>query len=113
MRFKYWNDQRWGSKYENAAKKTVRDAWFNQYAEDTSQDPTQPFPDHDDEDVELALLGFTNNRPKGDELEEFVSGPTVRETPLAFWKKNCESYPQLTKMARDFFAIPATSAPSE
>jgi len=48
-----------------------------------------------------------------DQLEEFVSGPTVRETPLLYWKKNCESYPQLAKMARDFFAIPATSAPSE
>jgi len=112
MRFQYWTDQRWGSKYEKIAKKTVRNVWIDQYAQDTSQDLTQPLPDPSEDDLELSLLGFSS-KPKGDELEEFVSGPTVRETPLVYWKKNCESHPQLAVMARDFFAIPATSAPSE
>jgi hypothetical protein len=112
MRFQYWSDQRWGSKYEKIARKTVRNVWTDQYVEDNSQDLTQPFPDPGDNDLELSLLGFTNKQ-KGDELEEFVLGSIVRETPLVYWKKNCESRPQLAKMARDFFAIPATSAPSE
>ena len=86
--------------------------WIHQYAVDTSKDLTQPLPEPSNDDMELALLGLTRT-PKGDELEEFVSSPAVFEMPLAFWKKNCESHPQLANMARDFFAIPATSAPSE
>jgi hypothetical protein len=115
MRFRYWTDQRWGAKYERTAKRSVRTVWTDQYARvDTGEDLTQPLPDPSEceGDVELALLGMTG-QPDGDELESFVSSPVVRETPLIFWKKKCDSYPKLSKMARDFFAIPATSAPSE
>lgn len=111
MRFQYWTDQRWGSKYEKSAKKAVRDAW-REYAASTSEDLTQPSLDASNDDIELALLGMIK-KPKADELEEFVSSPKVMETPLVFWRKNCGSYPQVARMARDFFAIPATSAPSE
>jgi hypothetical protein len=112
MRYHYWTKQQWGSKYEKMAKSTVKDVWINQYAVDTSEDDTQPFPDPSEDDLELSLLGFTTS-PKGDELEEFATGPTVIKTPLAYWKMNCGAHPQLAKMARDFLAIPATSAPSE
>lgn len=33
--------------------------------------------------------------------------------PLQWWKSNCSSYPNLSMMARQYLAIPATSAPSE
>ena len=86
--------------------------WKAQYTAITTAD-LSPVPLNDsDNELELSLLGYTT-KPKGDELEEFVSSPTVLEMPLVFWKKNYESYLQLAKMAQDFFAIPASSAPSE
>ena len=33
--------------------------------------------------------------------------------PLEWWKINENQYPRLSKMARDFLAIPSTSVPSE
>ena len=115
MRFKYWSDQQWGQKYEKHARKTVRDMWTSQYAAKVNQDAGQTHSEaiEESDDIELVLLGFTNKASSSDELEEFVLGPIVRETPLVYWRKNFESYPQLAKMAKDFLAIPATSAPSE
>ncbi|KAF9180534.1 hypothetical protein BGZ49_004995 [Haplosporangium sp. Z 27] len=104
--------------FEKYAKKAVQNVWKDQYAPNTSEILTQPSLDDseddtltllDGEDYLLSLLGF----PKGDELESFVSSPTVRKLPLAYWKMNCRAYPELAKMARDFLAIPATSAPSK
>jgi hypothetical protein len=62
--------------------------------------------------MELTLLGLTKTQ-KDDQLEEFVLGPLIMEMPLVYWKKNHGSYPHLAKMAKDYFAVPATSAPSE
>lgn len=33
--------------------------------------------------------------------------------PLEWWKTNEKNYPRLSKMARDYLAIPSTSVPSE
>jgi hypothetical protein len=88
MRFRYWADQRWGANYEKRAKKTVRRMWKDQYATNTAEDLT--LLDESESEIELALLGMTK-KPKGDELEEFVSSPTVMEMPLAFWKKKTTS----------------------
>lgn len=33
--------------------------------------------------------------------------------PIIWWKNHCCEFPTLSLMARDFLAIPATSAPSE
>ncbi|KAG0318517.1 hypothetical protein BG000_004159 [Podila horticola] len=87
MCFRYWSDQRWGAKYEKYAKKAVRNVWKAQYTAITTAD-LSPVPLNDsDNELELSLLGYTT-KPKGDELEELVSSPTVLEMPLVFWKKN-------------------------
>ncbi|KAF8949773.1 hypothetical protein BGZ46_004955, partial [Entomortierella lignicola] len=112
MRFKYWSDQKWGTEYERSAKNTVRDTWYEHYMKDLNGADTQPLPDPSDDDNELSLLGLATY-PNQDELEDFVMGPAVRDTPLSYWKKNPSSYQQLAGMARDFFTVPATSASSE
>ncbi|KAF9185693.1 hypothetical protein BGZ49_004259, partial [Haplosporangium sp. Z 27] len=112
MRFQYWSDQKWGLKYERCAKKAVRSEWKDQYAPNTSEVLTQPFLEDSDGDIELALLGFTK-KPKGDELEEFVSSPTVMETPLAYWKRIAELTHSWLRWQGIFSSIPATSVPSE
>lgn len=63
--------------------------WKDQYTANASEGLTQPRLDASDDDIVLALLGF-RKKPKGGELREFVSSPTVmeaRETLLAYWKK--------------------------
>lgn len=49
------------------------------------------------------------------ELETFLSRDTVDPniSPITWWKENGHMYPNLSKMARDFLAIPGTSTPSE
>jgi len=114
MRFRYWSDHIWGDQYEKCAKNAVRNVWRAQYSGITIEDIIQQPQDDSNSDIELDFLGLTKTKTaRRDELEEFVSSPTASETPLLYWKKNCETYPQLAKMARDFLAVPATSAPSE
>ena len=45
----------------------------------------------------------------------YILSPTCNEDtdPLEWWKINENQYPRLSKMARDFLAIPSTSVPSE
>ncbi len=49
------------------------------------------------------------------ELEEYLNQSTVSMNvkPLDWWKANEEQFPNLAKMARDYLAIPGTSASSE
>lgn len=49
------------------------------------------------------------------ELEEYLKQPTVsmNTNPLKWWKVNEEQFPNLAMMARDYLAIPGTSASSE
>lgn len=64
-------------------------------------------------------LDFNQLYEKGiqaeDEIESYLGQPRApREANiLAWWQKNESLYPTLSKMARDFLAIPATSVPSE
>ncbi|KAF9969914.1 hypothetical protein BGZ75_002528, partial [Mortierella antarctica] len=111
----YWTEEKWGSLYERNARESVRDVWTSQYADtaiDLDEELTQPLPDSDDDDVELRLLGMTK-QPKEDDLELFVSQRKLYVKCLPWWEKHHEEYPSLAKMARDFLAIPASSAPSE
>lgn len=116
MRFQYWTDEKWGPVYERNARELVRNVWTRHYAEtaiNLEDELTQPLPDSDDDDdVELRLLGMTN-QPKEDDLELFVSQRKLRVKVLPWWKKHHEDYPRLALMAKDYLAIPASSAASE
>uniref|UniRef100_H2ZWK5 HAT C-terminal dimerisation domain-containing protein n=1 Tax=Latimeria chalumnae TaxID=7897 RepID=H2ZWK5_LATCH len=47
-------------------------------------------------------------------MQYFSEKPSSRDTdPLTWWKTNQERLPHLSKLARGFLAIPATSTPSE
>jgi len=59
---------------------------------------------------------FKRNRTtEMDEFQTYILSPTYNEDvdPLEWWKINENQYPRLSKMARDFLAIPSTSVPSE
>src|SRR5690606_36657321 len=61
---------------------------------------------------EFALIGVPET-PKSNELEEYVAGRQAMIKPLEFWQQKEKVFPYLAKMARDYLAIPATSAASE
>jgi len=48
-------------------------------------------------------------------IHSYLNQPSVDATVdvLDWWRRNQEIYPNLSRMARDFLAIPATSVPSE
>jgi hypothetical protein len=52
---------------------------------------------------------------KEGELERYLAAPTVgtRADILGWWKEFAREYPCLARIARDYLAIPATSAPAE
>ena len=75
------------------------------------------FPNLDDnlDDVEALMFGSENNENEKSELEIYLAEPVERRNinPISWWKTHEESLPRLAQMARDYFATPATSVPSE
>lgn len=49
------------------------------------------------------------------ELNSYLLSPTIdsEADPLAWWRLHQVSYPKLSKLARKYLCIPATSSPSE
>jgi len=49
------------------------------------------------------------------ELSSYLMSPAIdsEEDPLAWWRIHKVSYPKLSKVARRYLCIPATSSPSE
>lgn len=49
------------------------------------------------------------------ELSSYLLSPTLdsEENPLAWWRLHKVTYPRLSKLARRYLCIPATSSPSE
>jgi hypothetical protein len=52
---------------------------------------------------------------KGSEMERYLGTPTadMNEDVLEWWKRHADDYPCLSRIARDYLAIPATSVPAE
>ena len=50
------------------------------------------------------------------EVEAYLAAGSTSSTddqPLTFWKANATKYPKLSRVAKKFLAVPATSAPIE
>ncbi|OAJ42404.1 hypothetical protein BDEG_25855 [Batrachochytrium dendrobatidis JEL423] len=63
-----------------------------------------------------ASRGFKNKKLTPTlQLEEYLNIPVAgsRQDPLEWWKRHESDFPLLAKMARDYLAIPVTSASSE
>ncbi|KAL2920684.1 Zinc finger BED domain-containing protein RICESLEEPER 2 [Bienertia sinuspersici] len=58
-----------------------------------------------------------HGKPQKSDLDMYLEEPTLPWTEhfsvLNWWKDNCYKYPQLSKMARDFLAIPMSVASSD
>ena len=67
------------------------------------------FWDEDDEDIQETSSAADL------ELQYYCKMPNLQRTcnPLEWWKAQCHALPELSKLARKFLCIPATSVPSE
>ena len=82
--------------------------------------PSQP--DRDDDEARLGLVdrnafrGLKRRRIQGkSNVERYLGAPTVDcdEDILKWWSRHADIYPALARVARDYLAVPATSAPVE
>lgn len=63
----------------------------------------------------LLASMFSRRYERGDEITEYLRIEEIgfSECPFNWWSKNENRFPILSKMARKYLAIPATSTPSE
>ena len=68
----------------------------------------------------FSHLSSTSNqefRTNSNEFEQYLQMKELlmheKSDPLIWWKANCNSYPNLSKLAQKYLSIPATSVPSE
>lgn len=63
---------------------------------------------------EYVYLVQSTNQPYKSDLDLYMEEPvcpwTQKFSVLQWWKDNCTKYPHLSRMARDFFAIPISVA---
>ncbi|KAG0084401.1 hypothetical protein BGZ92_009917, partial [Podila epicladia] len=113
MKFVWWVRQKWEQHFRDQAESTIRKVWSTSYQHDTSDDATQELPpDEAIIDDEADIYGNAQV-PETNELEEYISARLVKEKMHEFWQKHDKAFPHLSRMARDYLAIPATSTPSE
>jgi hypothetical protein len=68
----------------------------------------------DDELYSIEQPGYIQDESQFEYNRWFRQPPVPRETdPIIYWKAKQYDFPILAAMARDYLAIPATSAPSE
>jgi len=63
----------------------------------------------------LDFLNFTSPEKPTDDCERkaYLNEKPVSGDPLSWWKENESKYPRISKLARRYLAVPATSVPSE
>ena len=63
----------------------------------------------------LLARMFQNNTIHVDEITSYLALPKIHhdDCPLMWWKTNKTRFPVLSKLAKKYLAIPATSTPSE
>ncbi|KAG0258626.1 hypothetical protein DFQ27_004536 [Actinomortierella ambigua] len=116
-----------GDEHRDAARAAVRGVWAHYKPTSEAVEPQSNVAEHmrrhedydseDDMNSQLLDLVSASGRMKkrriADQLDSFVEGDRVAIAPLDYWKSGDDEYKDIRRMARDYFCIPATSAPSE
>lgn len=110
MRFDWWGANDWGE-YIKLSKDMVTDIWNHHY-----KGKEGPIELDVDTERQMKMFGI---KKKAGELDEYVHEGSMlvsckNEPPeLMYWRAQTERWPNLSRMARDYLAIPVTSTPAE
>ncbi|GBC14125.2 ribonuclease H-like protein [Rhizophagus irregularis DAOM 181602=DAOM 197198] len=112
IKLQYYKDNMWEESFIQETRKQVTNLWETTYKPNISEN-VEPSDDADDE-----LFGHIFKKRKIEEKDELSiylnEGVAPGKTDILMWWKLHEiKYPNLSKMARDYLSIPATSAPVE
>jgi hypothetical protein len=115
LKLEYYKKHKWDKRWIAESKKILSDLYERHYAPSTTE--TEEHIDNEDDDNDDVFLHLYSHDQveKPDELEAHLTSPVVhRETDvLQWWKLHEAEFPHLSRMARDYMAIPATSVPVE
>ncbi|CAB4472701.1 unnamed protein product [Rhizophagus irregularis] len=95
--------------YIIAYKNQIKELWVTKYKPENNENDNQNINQNS-----LAAHMFKKRKTSySDELKAYLNEPPANFDMdiLAFWKVHENKFPNLSKMARDFLAIPGTSVP--
>ncbi|CAB5371059.1 unnamed protein product [Rhizophagus irregularis] len=113
LKLQYYKDNEWGDELINDIQQKFLSMYNKSYAVSIQSDQTET------PNKEKSVMSHVFKRHRvessADEYQIYLSLPQLdgNEDPLEWWKNNEQQFPSLTKIARDFLSIPATSVPSE
>lgn len=108
MKYNWWSIQEWGE-YERQSKMVVQETWTDDY--DSALPEAEVTPKAAKQRQRYGI------RARTDELDEYTKEAIIssdsEDAPTMYWKAQCKRWPNLSRMAQDYLAVPATSTPAE
>jgi hypothetical protein len=117
LKFDYFNDQKWERQYKQEAKNII-DKVYKEYR-DTYADEvnigTITLETDEDEYIAAFARKRTRIQKSESELDKYLKDPCAPPTCdiLLWWQNHRDKYPVLSRIARDYLAVQASSIPSE
>jgi hypothetical protein len=115
LKMDYYRANNWEPEHIAHAKDALLQV-VEKYGAAAPQPDQADIVDHSQRTEDRRFRGVKRYRvEKGSEVERYLATPTIGESEdvLAWWKQHQDVYPCLARIARDYFAIPATSVPAE
>jgi hypothetical protein len=117
LKFDYFNDQKWERQYKQEAKDIINDV-YKEYRDKHAANTnvrTVALETAEDEYTAAFVRKRTRMQQSGSELDMYLKDPCAPPTCdiLQWWRNHGDIYPVLSRIARDYLAIQASSIPSE
>ncbi|KAG2213210.1 hypothetical protein INT45_001553 [Circinella minor] len=113
MKFTWWRTSGWEQEYQNMSQRMVRDAW--------GDFPKSVTMESEANEELRRLYSLYNTSDEHDELDDYLQErlrvPMLRKKgqkapEFLYWEAQSQ-WPNLARMAAQYFAVPVTSTPSE
>jgi hypothetical protein len=125
-KLKYFKKQGWDEAWITMAEEIVREEFQKHYAayaivqkkvspSESSKKKVDGSDESSDEDPETDAKSSSDEEELMTELDRYLKTARVKDVkePLEWWMNNAALYPRLSRMARDFLVIPASSVAVE
>ena len=114
VKLSYYEQEEWGEEWVREAKSAIKGV-FNSYYVPAQREEVEP---QEKARSFTAMRAYKYRRvSRRNELQEYLDSPKADCTPefdvLQWWHGNSSAYPCLSRVARDYLAVPSTSTPAE